>query len=551
MKRNLLYNACPIIGAESITRDNIAQLCHRAELFNGRKIVNIKTGDNLEKSEDIKPLFSALGDVEFIEYPNDPVLGEYVGFLEGWESLASFDKREITFYSHTKGVGPRNRAPIATANHERFIRHWYTKMYRHCLCEAEWIDNAMREHSAAGCYRMLRYEGDGRWIFAGANYWVNHYRLFTKPNWADLPASKWVPEALFLANVFDWRDTVDLYTRYTLSCKKCGRYNWTPEKPIDPRFTKCPKCGRPLLSVPIIPGDMDDEPPDRNRGNRAEMGRVVQPFRRNLIYNCCPLKGAEHIVRDNIDRLTRHANVFTGRKIVNIKTGPELEASEDIKPLFAALGDIEFCISQNDVATGEYNGFRAGLERLRSTDAREITLYAHTKGVAPYNRIPENRLESIRQWYRRMYHECLSDPERIDRIMGEYAACGAFYKLRPISHFSGAFFWFNHARLYSKPNWNKDPQPNGALDQFCRTIGNMETERKRFFVEMYLGTLFEPREFYDLHSVPDNHNLYVMGYRGYRCRKCGLFTALNRGAVKCPKCGDRSPTMLGWPELGV
>jgi formylmethanofuran dehydrogenase subunit E len=548
MKRNLLYNCCPFVGAEAVTRDNIAWLCHYGQIFNGRKIVNIKTGGDLEKPEVVRSLFADLGEVEFVEYRNVPNLGEYVGFLEGFEALKSIDKKEITFYAHTKGVGPRHRAPRAPKGHQEFVKQWYTKMYRHCLADSEFIDNVMYEHSAAGCYRIRRYEGGGRWIFAGAFYWVNHFRLFSNKDWDRVRADKWTPEAYFLSQAFDWKDTFDLYTRITVNCRRCGRYNYAPEEPIDPRFDICPACGRKsLYHAPIVPGDLDDE---LDKIDNQQIVRKPNSFRRNLIYNCCPVKGAEAVTRDNIAWLVKYAKTFNGRKLINLKTGDNLEASADIRPLFAVLGEVEFYEYPNDPAIGEYVGFLESFDRLYSIDPREATFYGHTKGVSAYNLGPERRFQSIRQWYRRMYHECLSDPDRIDKAMASFAACGAFYKKRPIPHFSGAFYWVNHAKLFNKPQWDHEPEPNAILDQFTRSLTRAPTERKRFFVEMYLGVLFDAKEFYDLHPIQENFNLYVMPYRLYNCRKCGDFAASGQGHIICPKCKGSRPTMMGWPELG-
>jgi hypothetical protein len=553
MIRNLLYNCCPIKVAESVTRDNIAQLCKYGAIFNGQKIVNLKTGDYLESPESIKPLFASLGKVEFVEYANDPALGEYVGFIEGFKRLRSLLKTEITFYAHTKGVGAHNHQPGASASHEEFIRHWYRKMYRHCLGDIALVDNAMRERSAGGCYRMQRYEGDGRWIFAGAFYWINHYRLFTNQEWSDVPISRWTPEAYFLHHAFRWQDTFDFYTRMTVNCQHCGRFNIAPTGPIEPTFHLCPQCHEDsLVHPPIAPADMDDEPDESGPccPTVTVSKRASKPYKRNLIYNCCALKGAESVTRDNVSRLLKYAKAFTGRKLINIKIGNGIEDSRDIIALFNGLQGAEITLYPNDPATGEYVGFLESWAKLKSTDSKEITFYAHTKGVAPYNLVPEHRLESIKQWYRRMYHECLRDPANIDRIMHDFATCGAFYRRRPISHFSGAFYWISHARLFSNPNWNKEPQPNTALDQFCAELSKADTTRKRFSVEMYPGVLFDVREFYDLYPISENYNLYVQPLRTYVCRRCGRFDAHYRGVAKCPKCGDTRMLSGGWPELG-
>jgi hypothetical protein len=272
-------------------------------------------------------------------------------------------------------------------------------------------------------------------------------------------------------------------------------------------------------------------------------------MKRNLFYNCCALVGAEQVTRDNIAWLCKYGAAFNGRVIIHIKTGPGLEQARVIRPLFKLLEPHEIQEWPNDPAIGETAGFLIGLWKLRSKSANEATFYAHTKGVARYNLVPENRVQSIRQWYRRMYVECLADPAKVDAVLAAHATCGCFFNKRPLKHYSGAFYWMRHDRLFADHRWAMSLANCSELDLF--THRPSPHERKRFFVEMFLDALFDAPDFYNLHSEPNpNHNKYVQPYKLYVCRKCGQFMAPGWGRVKCPKCRNEKVTFTAWPELG-
>jgi len=242
----------------------------------------------------------------------------------------------------------------------------------------------MREHMAGGCYRIRRYEGDGRWIFAGAFYWVNHYYLFIDKDWDDFEPSKWVPEAYFLSRLC-WTHTFDFYTRIAVNCPKCGLHNWTPDAPVDPRFTACPACHSPLINNPIVPSDIDDTDDVTERT-------------RHLIYNFCPQLDAIPVILDHLEQLKKYSHVFTGRQIINIKTGDGLMLAQDsVKHLRAIFPFAEFREFRNQPELGEYVGFLDAFKSLIPQTTHESICYAHTKGVASYNLKPERRYHSVRQ----------------------------------------------------------------------------------------------------------------------------------------------------------
>jgi len=194
---------------------------------------------------------------------------------------------------------------------------------------------------------------------------------------------------------------------------------------------------------------------------------------RNLLYQVCPFETNDEWLA-NLEMLFRFWSVFTGKKVISIKTGEKLVASDLVQERFPKDGTIEFLLIENDAELHERAGFLELLKTVEKTDG--ITFYAHTKGVSPID--SKEDLEPIRRWRETMYTYNLFDPLRIDAILETYVCCGCFkkYGSHHLStgaewHFSGTFFWFKNSRLFSHPDW--------------QTL-----ENDRFAVEGYLSNFF-------------------------------------------------------------
>lgn len=187
MIRNLLYNCCPLDDSEE-WRLNVERLNYYASIFNGRKIVLLKTGLGMVPPEVVKAAFTF--EAEFRLVPNDPVLGEGAGFIDALRELQSLRSDEATFYAHTKGVS-RWRDSLKKGN----IRFWRNTMYRECLSDADRIDDVLSRYSCCGCLlnpdghqpRVGLHNGvQSKWFFAGTFFWFRHDRLFSR-SWEKLP----------------------------------------------------------------------------------------------------------------------------------------------------------------------------------------------------------------------------------------------------------------------------------------------------------------------------------------------------------------------------
>ncbi len=259
---------------------------------------------------------------------------------------------------------------------------------------------------------------------------------------------------------------------------------------------------------------------------------------RNLLFNCFAPHWSDEW-RLNVERLCEYADTFTGRKLVLIKTGPDTVHASEVAGQFARLGnDVEFLQVQNDPALGEVTGFADALSELASVDPNEATFYAHTKGTK-YRDHPDIFMRAIRRWRNRMYHECLSDPARIDRVLGEYACCGCFQRPHHALlgesqwHFAGSFWWVNHARLFTRDDWH-------------------EVDQTFYGTEAYLGYRFPVEDTHCLYQSNRRHNLYAT--RGhFRCLCGHEFEAdmkLSQQPIKvCRACSKRRASFVGLVEM--
>jgi hypothetical protein len=157
---------------------NIQKLNMYADIFNGRKLVIIRTGEGIVEPDLIKEAFDF--DAEFIMLPNSKELQEVSGFIETLGKLESLNPNERTFYAHTKGV---RYAP--TDAKIKAIRIWRNAMYEGCLADIQQVDNVLDKYTCCGCFKLEYPLSCKKWLFAGSFWWVNHAKLFSHPSWKE------------------------------------------------------------------------------------------------------------------------------------------------------------------------------------------------------------------------------------------------------------------------------------------------------------------------------------------------------------------------------
>lgn len=255
MKRNLFYNCYAAKHDPGVWRDNVEQLCKYVNTFNGRKVVVIKTGDELVDPEEVKQVFTIPG-IEFRTWPNGPH-HEFEGFMENLETFYSLDPNEITFYAHTKGSGKAHKKHLLEEHHIA-IRQWRNRMYYECLGDFERIDAILSKYSAAGCFlrNNPRVETVHHWMFLGTFWWMNHRRFFSRQWQKNVRQERGWPEKCLSSvipldeaySLYETREKYRLYHEVSL-CYECQRGHkiFSRKRADEDEIGKNCHCGLPMI----------------------------------------------------------------------------------------------------------------------------------------------------------------------------------------------------------------------------------------------------------------------------------------------------------------
>lgn len=188
-KRNLLYHVTPF-ASNDIWRRNIQQLVRRLDLFNGRRVIAVATGEGLASPEEVRTSLGHL-DVEIMPHPNSRELRENATFLKLLERVASTDPSEATFYAHAKGVAK----DILCSGDPVGSRYWRNAMYHELLDDWERIAELLEEYPVVGTHRRHHAEQpqiypDGQsssdWHFAGTFFWFRNWDVYATNRWRDV-----------------------------------------------------------------------------------------------------------------------------------------------------------------------------------------------------------------------------------------------------------------------------------------------------------------------------------------------------------------------------
>ena len=185
--------------------------------------------------------------------------------------------------------------------------------------------------------------------------------------------------------------------------------------------------------------------------------------RRNLLFHVWPVRGGTW--RWNVEELKRRIDLFNGRRIIGIVSDERSDPPEAVQAAFAGHG-CEFIVAPND-ARGEVATFAQMLPRLVSTDADELTFYAHAKGVKYEPQFPP----AVRRWAEVQYAVSLDDWRGLREQLQRFAMTGIFRKHGRFRnhenvsdwHYSGTFFWLRHAQVFQRP-WADVPQFYGGVE---------------------------------------------------------------------------------------
>ena len=190
----------------------------------------------------------------------------------------------------------------------------------------------------------------------------------------------------------------------------------------------------------------------------------------NLIYNLC-LVEENPILYFNISNLKRYLHKFNHKKIINVNYEDYNFAKNFVETFFKEYDDIDFVFSDNSQNNGWYEltpFMNKLLPSVYSLNSNELTFYAHTKGVTRYHNKPKGERTEVPSqdficllWAYTMYSKNLEDFNKISSILNTYSCCGTLKLDRAFSalsfvpwHYSGAFFWFNNQKLFSR-DWQR------------------------------------------------------------------------------------------------
>lgn len=208
-------------------------------------------------------------------------------------------------------------------------------------------------------------------------------------------------------------------------------------------------------------------------------------MKRNLYYYLYPVSGS--LWDWHLDQLRRYAPAFNGKRVVVVARDRTTAPLAAVKRRLAGLGARLIAVA-NDPKRGEAASFVKGLGLLRSLDGSEMTFYAHGKGVTHAG------LKSLvmQVWSEAMYAMNLSDVPAVERLMREHSAVGCFRQEIPHGgsswHYSGTFFWFKHAALFSRDWRQVEPSRYGVEGWLGRHVPVEESfslTPYRHFVDLY------------------------------------------------------------------
>jgi hypothetical protein len=188
-RRNLLYHLTPF-ASNDIWLRNVRQLLKRIDLFNGRRVIAVATGEGLVSPDEV---LRELGkhEIEVLAHPNSRELRENATFLQLLERVNSTDPTEATFYAHAKGVAK----DVLCSGDPLGSRYWRNAMYHELLDGWERVTELLEEYPVVGTHRRYHPEQptiypDGQsssdWHFAGTFFWFRNRDVFTTERWREV-----------------------------------------------------------------------------------------------------------------------------------------------------------------------------------------------------------------------------------------------------------------------------------------------------------------------------------------------------------------------------
>ena len=174
-KHHLIYHIWPN-RSNDIWRWNIGELLKRIEIFDGCRSIAVAVDEQSATMKDVKSEFRNIHIDEWLEFKNNPELGEVVSFEQLLNTIEQH-RNGVTFYAHAKGV-----SHAGASNTKR----WAATMYEVCLDDLEYVQSSLRVHPITGPFK--RFHGEST-HFSGAFFWFRNADVFSR-NWKNIDGSR-------------------------------------------------------------------------------------------------------------------------------------------------------------------------------------------------------------------------------------------------------------------------------------------------------------------------------------------------------------------------
>jgi hypothetical protein len=195
-KRNLIYHIWPRKGND-VWQWNVKQLMRRIEQFDGVRSIAVSLSDDAAPLVEVQRAFDGVRVDNWIEFPNDPLMGEAQTFVALLNTLPIGDG-SITFRGHAKGV--KYDDPL-------HCREWSDMLYEICLDDPEHVAATLSQFPVAGPFCVdNRWPGGNQfgWYFSGGFYWFTT-DILKKPDAKDIRKDYWGSE-LWPGQHYDRKD---------------------------------------------------------------------------------------------------------------------------------------------------------------------------------------------------------------------------------------------------------------------------------------------------------------------------------------------------------
>lgn len=431
LTRNLIYHVMPIAG-NGVWQRNVEQLLQRIDQFNGRRVVAVVQGAGLDSAEAVEEAFKGTVD-EWIVRDNDVSLREVATFPTLLDSVLRQGQNHITFFGHTKGV----TRPIGQTAHR-----WADLMYETCLDYPHLVEDTLDHKPLAGSFKKHGRPFPGSlssWHYSGTFFWFRNDSVEER-DYARIDQQWWGVESwpgihfheseagcLFLEGKLG---VLDIYNpEYVKNVVEPAYANW--------------KLGPVPWTAPT-------------------------PTKFNLLYHVYPV-AQNNVWRKNIAQLVKRMPLFNGKKIIAVATGGDLDPPSVVQSAFGQYADeVEILPVPNSRELREVASFIPMLEKVQSLDPREVTFYAHAKGVSTVG-----DRKGVMYWRNSMYKALLDNKEKLIAALSNHAVVGTHREYHPGRqnlypdgmrdmdwHFAGTFFWFRNRDLFVRPDW-RNIEPSG------------------------------------------------------------------------------------------